>query len=147
MGFALRINFVDVIVGESLHNTYMCGKIDGYIFDIRLSNYRGHYLSVIETFVLTVDAQPVAKEAITFEINGKEFYLHQLPFATTEFWNVLEPAHIRVRKAGGLSCGSHHICLEMMCCIPYLPVPGGDGYMPLDAGGEKTLLIKEAIMP
>ena len=45
MGFAMRMNFVDVIVDDSFKNYYVNGKKMGYQFDIRLSYYRGHFLS------------------------------------------------------------------------------------------------------
>mgnify|MGYP000470738432 FL=1 len=50
MGFAMRMNFVDVVVSDSLKHYYVDGKKMGYQFDIRLSYYRGHFLSVIDEF-------------------------------------------------------------------------------------------------
>ena len=40
MGFAMRMNFVDVVVSDSLTQYYVDGKKMGYQFDIRLSFYR-----------------------------------------------------------------------------------------------------------
>ena len=37
MGFAMRMNFVDVVVDDSLKNVKVNGKNIGYQFDIRLS--------------------------------------------------------------------------------------------------------------
>ena len=39
MGFAMRMNFVDVVVSDSLKNYYVDNKKMGYQFDIRLSYY------------------------------------------------------------------------------------------------------------
>ena len=55
MGFAMRMNFVDVVVSDSLKHYYVDGKKMGYQFDIRLSYYRGHFLSVIDEFKVKVD--------------------------------------------------------------------------------------------
>ena len=55
MGFAMRMNFVDVVVDDSLKNVKVNGKNIGYQFDIRLSYYRGHFLSVIDEFGVKVD--------------------------------------------------------------------------------------------
>ena len=45
MGLALRLNFVDVVCDDSLKNFWANGKKIGYQFDVRLSYYRGHFLS------------------------------------------------------------------------------------------------------
>ena len=50
MAFAMRINFVDVVCDDSMKNIFANGKKVGYQFDIRLSYYRGHFLSVIDEF-------------------------------------------------------------------------------------------------
>ena len=59
MGFAMRMNFVDVVVDDSLKNVKVNGKNIGYQFDIRLSYYRGHFLSVIDEFGIKVDGKGV----------------------------------------------------------------------------------------
>ncbi len=145
MGFAMRVNFVDVICDDSLKNELVSGKKCGYSFDVRLSYYRGHFLSDIDVLEITVDGEKVDESDISFCLNGKEFYVSQLKEAYTEFWSLLEPAKIKVMKKGGLANGEHHIKLNLMMRVPYLPLPGGNDhtYMPLDAGGEKTLSIHE----
>ena len=72
MAFAMRMNFVDVVVSDSLKNYYVNGKKMGYQFDIRLSYYRGHFLSLIDEFAVKVDDFEVPNERIKFCINGKE---------------------------------------------------------------------------
>ena len=72
MAIAMRLNFVDVIQNDSLKNVYVNGKKSGYKFDIRLSYYRGHFLSVIDTLEVTVDGEKVKTEDITFCLKGKE---------------------------------------------------------------------------
>lgn len=145
MSFAMRVNFVDVICDNSLKNDYVGGEKMGYSFDIRLSYYRGHFLSDIDIFEVFVDNEPVAAQDITFGINGKELSVYELSRACTEFWRLLDPAHIKVHKPGGLEPGSHHIKVKLMLRVPYLPLPGGNSdhcYMPLDSCGEKTLEVK-----
>jgi hypothetical protein len=147
MAFAMRINFVDVICDNSLKNTYINGKKNGFEFDIRLSYYRGHYLSCIDEFKVTVDGEEIADEDITFSINNKEFYVKQFPYLTNEFWQLLEPAHIKIHRPGGLSVGEHSIKVHLMLRIPYMPLSASaydTRYMPLDSCGEKILCIKES---
>lgn len=142
MSFAMRVNFVDVICDNSLKNDYILGKKSGYSFDIRLSYYRGHFLSDIDEFQVVVDGTPVPEENVAFCLNGKEMAVYEIKEAYTEFWRLLDPAHIKIYKPGGLEAGAHHIEVKLMLRVPYLPQPGGDGdhsYMPLDGGGEKFL--------
>lgn len=144
MGFSLRINMVDVICDDSLKNSYIDGKKSGCQFMIRLSYYRGHFLSVIDQFEIRIDGQRVDDQDIRFCINEKELAVNQLASAYTEFWNILDPACIKIRKPGGLKPGAHDIDVTLMFRSPYMPLPGGDNdhlYMPIDGCGQKTLSI------
>ncbi|MFS0778287.1 DUF6379 domain-containing protein [Neobacillus sp. 3P2-tot-E-2] len=145
MAFSMRLPFVDVVCDESLVNTYVNGKKLGYEFQIRLSNYRGHFLSCIEEFVVTVDGNEVNSDDITFCLNEKEFTLRQLPSLISEFWNLIEPATIKVFAPGGLTEGEHHIDVKLMLRIPYMAVPGSKkehDYAKLDSCGSKTLSVR-----
>lgn len=146
MALSMRINFVDVICDDSLKNTYIDGKKQGYEFTIRLSYYRGLFLSCVNSFELLVDDEVVPNSEITFSINGKEFFVDQLSSLSSEFWDLLEPATIKVMQKGGLASGNHHLKLNFYLRVPYLPIPGGPGehnFVPLDSCGEKTLALQE----
>jgi hypothetical protein len=146
MAFSMRLPFVDVVCDDSLVNTYVNGKKLGYEFQIRLSNYRGHFLSCIEEFVVTVDGNEVNSDDITFCLNEKEFTLKQLPSLISEFWNLIEPATIKVFAPGGLTEGEHHIDVKLMLRIPYMAVPGSKkehDYAKLDSCGSKTLSVRK----
>lgn len=146
MGFKIRINFVDVITSGSLKNTYLNGNKSGYEFKIRLSYYRGHFLSTIKTFELFVDGKQVSNSQITFGLNGKEFFVSQLPDLSSEFWYLLDPATIKVHQVGGLPSGDHDIKLNLLLRNPYMPALNDNGernYATLDSCGEKTLTLKE----
>lgn len=142
----MRVNYVDVIVDDSLRNEYRNGKKMGYSFAVRLSYYRGHFLSVIDVLEVCVDGVPVEEKNITFCLNGKEFSVAEVKEAHTEFWKLLDPAVIWIYQPGGLAAGTHEIELNLMLRVPYLPLPGSDNdhtYMPLDCGGKKKLEIRE----
>lgn len=143
MGFAMRMNFVDVVVDDSLKNIKANGKNVGYQFDIRLSYYRGHFLSVIDEFGVKVDGQEVPAEAIKFCINGKEFSPIEFDKCYTEFWQVIEPATIKVFSPGGLSEGEHVIDVALFFRSPYMPIGPNHQYMPVDSCGSKTLKVSE----
>lgn len=145
MSFAMRVNFVDVICEDSLRNTYLGRKKSGFQFEVRLSYYRGHFLSDIDVLEVFLDGVQVKEEDILFCLNGKEFTVGQLGEAYTEFWRLLDPAVIRIHHPGGLEDGEHHIRLNLMMRVPYLPLPGSKSdhdYMPLDAGGEKCFVLQ-----
>ena len=122
MGFAMRMNFVDVVVSDSLKHYYVDGKKMGYQFDIRLSYYRGHFLSVIDEFKVKVDDFEVPAERIKFCINGKEFSPVEFDKCYTEFWQVIEPATIKVIYPGGLPEGEHKIDVTLFFRSPYMPI-------------------------
>jgi len=140
MAFAMRINFADVVVDDSLKHFFVNGTKMGYQFDIRLSYYRGHFLSVIDEFKVKVDGEEVPTEDIRFCLNGKEFGVAQLHDLVSEFWCITDPATIKVIKPGSIEAGEHDIDVTLMFHSPYMPI-GPDEYMPIDGCGQKTLTI------
>lgn len=148
MGFKMRINFVDVICDNSLKSIVLEGKPIGYAFDIRLSYYRGLFLSCIEEFELMVDQEKVRHQDMTFHLNGKIFAIDQLADCASEFWNLIEPARIEVICPGGLQPGEHELDLTLNLRIPYMALPkdaGDHKYMPLDSCGKKTLTLRSEV--
>lgn len=143
MGFAMRMNFVDVVVSDSLKHYTVDGKRMGYQFAIRLSYYRGHFLSVIDEFGVRVDGFQVPAERIMFCINGKEFSPVEFDKCYTEFWQVIEPATVRVFYPGGLQEGEHTVEVNLLFRSPYMPLGPGHQYMPVDGSGSKTLAITD----
>jgi hypothetical protein len=142
----MKLPFVDVVCEDSLKNTNVNGKKLGYEFQIRLSNYRGHYLSCIEEFEVTVDGKRINSDDLSFCLNGKEFTVRQLPSLISEFWSLIEPATIKVFAPGGLTEGEHQMDVNLMLRIPYLPVPGSKkehDYALLDSCGSKILSLRE----
>ena len=79
MPFAMRMVFADVVVPGSLKSYVVDGRTLGYQFDIRLSYYRGHFLSVIEQFAVKVDGEEIPNERIKFCLNGREFSPAEFP--------------------------------------------------------------------
>jgi len=142
MAFAMRINFVDVVCDNSLKNVFANGKKVGYQFDIRLSYYRGHFLSVIDKLALKVDGEEVPADDISFCLHGKEFGVSQLHDQLSEFWRIIEPATIKVFKNGGIAAGEHDIDVTLMFHSPYMPISDTD-YMPIDGCGNKKLTLAE----
>lgn len=139
MDFSMRINFVDVVCDNSLKNTYVDGRRMGLQFDIRLSYYRGQFLSVVDRFEVAADGEKADPEAITFCLHGKEFSICELQSCYYEFWNILEPATIKVHRPGGLAPGKHKIEVTFYFRSPYMAIGPNHQYMPIDSCGSKTL--------
>lgn len=141
MGFAMRMNFVDVVVSDSLKHYYVDGKKMGYQFDIKLSYYRGHFLSAIDQFGVKVDGFDVPAERIRFCINGKEFGAAELDKCYSEFWQAIESATIKVIYPGSLPSGEHRIDVTLFLRAPYMPIGPDHQYMPIDSCGSKMMNI------
>lgn len=107
-----------------------------------MSCYRGHFLSLINELELSVDGEEVKKEDMFFCLHGKEFGISQLHDLVSEFWQIIEPATIKVFKNGGLLTGEHEIDFKMIYRCPYMPISDTE-YMPWDSGQKKTLTIAE----
>ena len=113
----------------------------GYSFDVRLSYYRGHFLSVIDELTVSVDGEEVKPQDITFCLHGKEFGVSQLHEATTEFWGIKEPATIKIFREGGLEKGEHEIDFHLVFRSPYMPI-GEQAFMPWDSSQCKILTVE-----
>lgn len=142
MGFALRINYVDVVVSDSLKNYTVNDKVVGYQFDMCLSYYRGIFLTFIDEFTIRVDGKEVAAETIKLCINDKEFSPIEFERCYSEFWQVIEPATVRIYCPGGLAKGEHNIDVTMFFRSPYIPTGPNHQYMPIDSCGSKMLTMK-----
>lgn len=146
MGLVMKIKFTDVIREDTLKNYYVNGKTAGFEFDVRLSYYRGHFLSDIEELSLRLDGEAFAENDILFCLNGKEIPSGELKYQISEFWPIIIPATLRVRKRGGLSGGKHDLDLTLLLRCPYLPLPGAvkpHAYTPIDSSERKIVTLKE----
>lgn len=142
MPIALRLNFVDVVCDDSLKHVYANGKKMGYQFDVRLSYYRGHFLSAINELRVKVDGEEADPNDIIFCLKGEEYGVAQLHDLVDVFWTIIEPATIKVFKPGGLKAGEHNIEFIMYFRSPYMEI-GPDQFMPVDSCGSKVLSLAE----
>lgn len=139
--FALRLNFVDVICDDSLENIYANGEKVGFQFQVRLSYYRGHFLSTIDEIGVKVDGKEMKTNDICLGLREREYGAAQLRSLVNEFWPITEPATIKVFCPGGLDKGTHKVEFTLYFRSPYMAT-GDDIYMPIDSCGEKELAIR-----
>lgn len=138
---ALRLNFVDVVCDDSLENIYVNGKKAGFQFKVRMSYYRGHFLSTIDELGVKIDKKEMKTEDIVLELKGQEYGIAQLHSMVNEFWPIIEPATIKVFYPDGLEKGNHNVEFTMYFRSPYMAI-GEDVYMPINSCGEKELTIR-----
>jgi len=115
-----------MIVDDSLRRTD-----GGFEIDIRIPYYRGIALSMIEAFEVTVDGEPVPRDAIRFVLRGSEFTHDDLERDADTRWDFGELATLRVARP--LEPGEHRIGQATQIRVSYLPAP-------LRGKDEKTLV-------
>lgn len=107
-----------LIVEGSLRNTDT-----GFAFDARLGYYRGLGLSMIEDLGVTIDGEPVPREAVRFDEGGGPLTLDEMETAFDRRWNFGAVATIAVERPGGLAPGEHRVGLTERLRVSYLPFP------------------------
>ena len=124
-----------------MENIYTNGRKTGFQFQVRLSYYRGHFLSTIDEIGMKVDGEEIPTENIDLALKNQEFGAAQLHSLVNEFWPIAEPAAIKVFYPGGLEQGEHKIDFTLYFRSPYMEI-GKDKCMPINSCGEKVLAIK-----
>ena len=86
----------------------MSGEVVGFKFGVRLANYRGIYLSLVNGFYVNMDGVEYGEEDLMLEVNGQRprtmAELAKCPF---EPWDLQDEAMLHVKKPGGLEKGMH----------------------------------------
>lgn len=139
---ALRLNFTDVICNGSLKNLYAGGRKVGCCFDVRMSYYRGHFLSTIDELRVKIDEREIPQNDITFCLHEKEYGISQLAELGNVFWPITEPATIKIFRNGGFESREHKIEFIMYFRSPYMEI-GPNIYMPNDSCETKCLMLNE----
>ncbi len=111
---------------DSLENVYEDGKAVGFKFAVRIADYRGCFLSLVNGYYVAVDGVEYPGSVQKFEINGKDpRSFEEIRTCVWEHWDYDDEAYIHVAKEGGLSEGIHKVALQQSILAQY-------GYMPWD---------------
>lgn len=97
---------------------------------------------MIDEFGVRIDGEEIPKEDISFCLHDKELGVCQLRDLVSEFWQILEPATIKVFYMGGFEEGEHDIDVRLMFHSPYMPISDTQ-YMPIDGCGSKRLVLRK----
>ncbi len=111
---------------DSLENVMVGEKTVGFKMAVRIADYRGCFLSLVNGYYIEVNGVEYPKELQKFEINGKEpRTFEEIKKCVFEHWDYDDEAFIYVKKEGGLPKGKHIVKLQQSVLAQY-------GYMPWD---------------
>ena len=95
---------------DSLENFVEDGKVAGFKFCIRQSNYRGCLLSLYNGVYCLMDGVDYPRSVQKFGINGKApRTLEETMKCINEHWDFDDEGTVYVYKEGGLEPGSHEL--------------------------------------
>lgn len=112
-----------LIVDGSLRNVGPADAPSGFAFEAKLGYYRGLGLSMVEALDVTVDGDPVPREAIRFDEGNGPLSLDEMETAFDRRWPFGAPATITVDRDSGLAPGEHRLELSQRLRISYMPFP------------------------
>jgi hypothetical protein len=111
----------EVIQMRGFRNIVENGQVTGFQFRIRLTYYRGAWLSMLRPGDLLVDGEKYDNSAIRWEIGGKEYSIGEMLTIGDVQWPNMEAAVIKVKKDGGLSQGYHEVSYFYRYIMSYIP--------------------------
>ncbi len=115
-----------LVVKDTLKNDVVDGKVVGFSFGVRIANYRGNYLSLINGFYVEVDGVQYKRDVQSFEINGKPARsIDEIETCYFEHWDMQDMGIVHIAKEGGLEKGKHTI-KYMECILGYYGYNGHD---------------------
>lgn len=121
-----------ILVDGSLRET-----TEGFAFDAMLGYYRGLGLSMIEDLVVSIDGDPVSRDALSFDEGRGPITLDDMEQAYDRRWPFGSKATIMVKRPNALAAGDYTLSLKEVLRVSYLPFP-------LVAEDSKTLTLTPA---
>lgn len=111
----------DLIQTRGFHNIRENGAAAGFQFCVRLTYYRGIYLSQLRPQRVVVDGEVFRKEEVVWRVGGKDYTFEEMRQAGDVHWNILEPAVLKIKKEGGLPEGYHEVSTGYKYSSSYMP--------------------------
>ena len=123
----------------TFQNDYVDGKCVSFKFGVKVADYRGAFVSLVNGYYVEVDGVEYPLDVQTFEVNGKAPRTYEeLKTAVWEHWDCTDLVYVHCAKEGGLEKGMHHIGLQQSLLSHYgyaehdeewvtnPPIPGHD---------------------
>lgn len=110
-----------LIQATGFRNHGPAGARDGFEVRLRVPNYRGMRLSLLDGVDVTIDGEFFSHEVTSLILDGTAYDLEAMRDATTVRWPMGEPGSVFVPKAGGLAPGVHDVKVAARVRSPYFP--------------------------
>jgi hypothetical protein len=104
---------------RGFRNVSKDGQIAGFQVGVRITYYRGIYVSLIDGFDVNVDGESFGPDKITFSLGKRSFPMTEIGSATDVRWHFGDIATLTIQKPGGLQPGLHEIQLTERLRISY----------------------------
>jgi len=111
---------------DSLVNVFEGGQLTGFKFAVRIADYRGCFLSLVNGYYVKVDGVEYPVSMQRLEVNQKPpRSFAEIRHCVWEHWDYDDEAYLYITREGGLGDGIHEIKLQQSILAQY-------GYMPWD---------------
>lgn len=97
------------------------GETVGFQFNVRLTYYRGIFLSQLRPHSVVVDGEVFPREDIVWNVKGKDYTYAQMQREGGVHWSPMETATLKVCRKGGLTQGYHEISTGYKYSSSYIP--------------------------
>ena len=111
----------DLIQTRGFHNIYEDEKITVFQFCLRLTYFRGIFLSQLRPQKVIVDSEIFEKENVIWCINGTDYTYEEMKTKGNIHWNPLDTAALKIKKDGGLKAGYHEVSTGYKYSSSYMP--------------------------
>lgn len=98
---------------------------DVFSFELRMPWYRALPVSSFAAIEITVDGAPVDVDDVAVTVAGRTDRFSDLAARHDDWWYVLDPVRVDVRRRGGLTAGEHRLTVLLGLRIPYVVLPTG----------------------
>ena len=108
-----------MVLTRGFQNVLEKGSIVGFQIKVRITYYRGVYLSLIGGFDVTVDGEAFKRDQMRFTTGGRTYSFDELAKVEDVQWPFGEPATLTVLKPGGLKPGIHDVQVSETIRVSY----------------------------
>lgn len=112
---------IENIQSRGFRNITEGNKAIGFQVPVRLTYYRGVWLSQLRPATVSVDGEKFENDQITWLIDGVKYEQADLQNHINVQWSSLDKAILQVKKDGGLSLGVHDVEVSIVYSTSYLP--------------------------
>ena len=106
---------------KGFRNIIENGEAVGFQVCIRFVAYRGPWFGQFRFGNIIVDGEEFGRDVCTFTLGGVEYTFDEMMDNPFLKWQLNDVCTVRVRKAGGLSQGSHTVTANFSEIASYLP--------------------------